>query len=617
VFRAYDPERDRLVAIKLFKLDLPPERVHRLVAAFERLIAAELTHPVLAAPLATGMADVTAFLAQDFVGLESLDLAVREYGPAPPADAIRVASQLAGALDSAAAVSIFHGALHPRDVLLSSDETRLTGVGVARALEQVGVTLPVRRPYTAPERMAGATWDRRADVFSLAALMYELLWARRVSGTGAAAVEELTAIEGGDPIAVRAAFGRALAEDPGERFATALEFAEALRSAFPGLAVSSGRPAGASPAAKRVSRMELEPRLPLDAPEIDVELSRPAARYEDLEMTPPAGEPVVRPSTRRQVQDSARAGFDEQPLLVSVPPLDDARGNPEPAVAPVGLITGHDPEVLSALERTRSAVWPLVLSLTVGLAIGFAGGYGVGSHDRTPQNAVAVATAAPAGREFTESAVSEPPKPVPPVPTSVAVPSTSVAGPSTPAAAPSAALGRLLIRSMPAGASVSVDGREYGKTPATVRDLPRGPHRVRVARDGYATEERRVVISPSRPAQSVNIALERMRAPALARSSAPSPVPSSKPPSAAPVPPESPGVAAAARLAGALVVDSRPTGAKVYLDGKLIGNTPLSLQTVAAGEHAVRLERDGYRHWSSSVRIVASEQNRVTASLER
>ena len=88
-----------------------------------------------------------------------------------PANALRVAAQLAGALDFAAAVQIGHGALHPRDVLLSSDETRLTGLGVARALERIGVVAPVRRPYTAPERIAGGEWDRRADVFSLAALI--------------------------------------------------------------------------------------------------------------------------------------------------------------------------------------------------------------------------------------------------------------------------------------------------------------------------------------------------------------------------------------------------------------------------------------------------------------
>ena len=182
MFRAYDATRERLVAVKLFKLDLPPEKAHQLVAEFERLIAADLTHPALAAPLATGISGVSAFLAQNYVAADSLDLAVREYGPAPASGALRVAAQLAGALDYAAAAQLTHGALHPRDVLLSSDDTRLTGLGVSRALERIGVVAPVRRPYTAPERIAGAEWDRRADVFSLAALIHELLWARRING---------------------------------------------------------------------------------------------------------------------------------------------------------------------------------------------------------------------------------------------------------------------------------------------------------------------------------------------------------------------------------------------------------------------------------------------------
>jgi hypothetical protein len=55
----------------------------------------------------------------------------------------------------------------------------------------------------------------------------------------------------------------------------------------------------------------------------------------------------------------------------------------------------------------------------------------------------------------------------------------------------------------------------------------------------------------------------------------------------------------------------------VFLDGRAVGSTPLSMREVRAGEHAVRLEHDGYRRWSGSVRVVAAEQNRVTASLER
>src|SRR5581483_2639870 len=235
VFRAYDAERERLVAIKLFKLDLPPERVHQLVAAFEDLVAADLTHPVIAKPLATGMSGVQAYLAQEFVAAESLDLAIREYGPAPPADALRVAAQLAGALDFAAVVNIHHGALHPRDVLLSTDDTRVTGLGIAQALEKVGVSVPVRRPYSAPERTVTA----KADIFSLAAIVFELMTGKRVAGSGAQAVEAMTGVAGADVAALKAAFARALADNPDDRFDTALDFAIALKAAFPQSPVAS------------------------------------------------------------------------------------------------------------------------------------------------------------------------------------------------------------------------------------------------------------------------------------------------------------------------------------------------------------------------------------------
>jgi hypothetical protein len=567
----------------------------------------------LSAPRAAGIADVAAYLVQDYIGAESLDLAVRQYGAAAPADALRVAFQLADALDCAASVNIFHGALHPRDVLLSTDDTRLTGVGVARALEQVGVAAPVRRPYTAPERMAGAFWDRRADVFSLAALLHELLWARRVSALGADAGAALTPLEGGDAAALRTAFARALAENPEKRFATAREFAEVLTRAFPGVSAHSAPVAVAEPA-KRGSRMELEPRLPLSVSEKTAE----DAVSEDKALSIFEDDASIKPSAERfEDVDLGPVAAERQ---VSV--------EEEPVAGPVGLITGHDPGALTRLDRARSAVWPLVLALTVGLAMGFAGGYGVGSHDRTQ---VAVS----AGREFTENAVADAPKkdaetargveraeapagtgtpaketsaPVRPAPAPTAStgrkPDTAPAA-ATAAAAPSAtASGRLLIRSTPEGASVSVDGRDSGKTPATVRDLAHGPHQVRVTRDGYAAQERRVVISSSRPSQSVNVAMVRTPAPPPARSAP-----------AAPAPPA--GAPTTGRATGALAVDSRPTGARVFLDGKPIGTTPLMVPSVAAGDHAIRIELDGYRPWSSSVRMVAAESNRVTASLER
>ncbi len=67
---------------------------------------------------------------------------------------------------------------------------------------------------------------------------------------------------------------------------------------------------------------------------------------------------------------------------------------------------------------------------------------------------------------------------------------------------------------------------------------------------------------------------------------------------------------------GGLFVDSRPVGANVFVDNKLIGTTPLAFDALNVGDHAVRLERDGYRPWIASVSIVGGERNRV-ASLDR
>jgi hypothetical protein len=69
--------------------------------------------------------------------------------------------------------------------------------------------------------------------------------------------------------------------------------------------------------------------------------------------------------------------------------------------------------------------------------------------------------------------------------------------------------------------------------------------------------------------------------------------------------------------AAPLTVESRPAGAMVFLDGRLVGTTPLVIPDVAVGEHALHLDRDGYRRWSSAIRIVTTERNRVTASLDR
>jgi serine/threonine-protein kinase len=548
VFRAYDAERERLVAVKLFRLDLPPERVHQLVASFEELISAELTHPAIVEPLASGISGVSAYLAHDYVAAESLDLAVREYGPAPPADALRVAAQLAGALDFAAIVNVSHGALHPRDVLLSTDQARLVGFGVARALDRVGVSTPIRRPYSAPERAAGHAWDRRADVFSLAALVYELLSGRRITGHGSQAADDLAEVPGARLRALRATFARALAEDPNDRFGTALEFAEALKDAFPDGALTEVAPARRpSGSARKAS----EPRLPLEEPRLEEPL-QPAEPREPAGPLEPTG------PHRAAVPRGPAVPLDSLLHLrtADLPRHEDVRAAPRAAAPEVPTSVQPprarpvEPPSISVIEQSRSAVWPLMAALVVGLAIGFAGGYGIGERDRQASTTL-------------ESPPSSPSE-LSPTPSPGASPSIGTTSSATPVAPASTS---------PAGSQPNVRSTN-GTAPA---------------QQARRAAERSQSSRPSRV---------RPPADAIERSNAP--VPSGT----------------AGGFAGLLTVASRPEGARVFLDGKLMGTTPLAIPNVGAGEHAIRLELDGYQRWSSSVRIVASEQNRVTASLE-
>lgn len=562
VFRAYDAGRERLVAVKLFKLDLPPERVHQLVAAFEQLIAADLAHPSMAVPLATGIHDVSAYLAQDYVAAESLDLAVREYGPAPPADAVRVAAQLAGALDFAAVVHIAHGALHPRDVLLSADETRITGLGVARALETVGITAPIRRPYCAPERIAGRPWDRRADVFSLAALMHELLWARRISGVGDQVRESITELAGADVEVLRDVFARALADDPERRFETALDFVDALKRALPEVAIVP--PAEPQTAASRSRRPPVKseprladaaPRLPLESVPDDLELRAAGeARFQQVEAAP-----AVIPA------DETIAIREERPL----PPIAEAEPPvPEPALHATTVPPPHDPDVPSIGEQSRSAVWPLVAALVIGLALGFAAGYGVG----TREHAVASATASGGAGDRAE-AIEKPTDAPPAAARGREATEVAVADPAKSAPEPAPGQAERLRKEAAAREAVPPPSRRAGNERRTAQ----------------RNQSRSGVQRPAPPAAQRNAAAQR----------------------------SADTSATTGRFSGGLNVDSRPVGARVFLDGRLVGTTPLSMAAVPAGEHAIRLELDGYRRWSSSVRVVAAEQNRVTASLER
>ena len=229
VFRTYEPSEDRLVAVKAFHLDITPEQARTLIEALERLITTDVAHPGVVASLAVGLEDDVPYLAQEYVAAESLDVAIRHYSPASIETAMPFIRQMAAAVDAAHEGGIVHGALHLRDIFVTPDEARVTGFGVVRALEEIGLAGPIRRPYTAPEVIAGRGWGAAADRFALAAIVYELLTGRRAAGTGDQVTERIRSIEGvSDPEHLEEVFATAFADDPEDRYSSVDRFVSAL-----------------------------------------------------------------------------------------------------------------------------------------------------------------------------------------------------------------------------------------------------------------------------------------------------------------------------------------------------------------------------------------------------
>ena len=68
---------------------------------------------------------------------------------------------------------------------------------------------------------------------------------------------------------------------------------------------------------------------------------------------------------------------------------------------------------------------------------------------------------------------------------------------------------------------------------------------------------------------------------------------------------------------GSIFLDSRPRGARVWIDGTLIGTTPFRIPAQTAGLHTIRFDLDGYKPVSSPVEVKAGEESRLGVTLER
>jgi serine/threonine-protein kinase len=245
VYLGRDLKHARQVAVKVLRPELAaalgPDRFLREIA-----FAARLTHPHIIPLHDSGDADGLLYYVMPFVEGESLRERLQREGPLPLDEVVRIAGEVAEALDFAHVQGIVHRDVKPGNILLEDGHAVVADFGIAKAISSAGgaetssAGLAIGTPtYMSPEQIvADGTIDGRADLYSLGCVVYEMLagqppfTAATAQGIAARHLTDappaLRTIAPSVPEASERAVQTALEKQPERRFATAAEFVEAL-----------------------------------------------------------------------------------------------------------------------------------------------------------------------------------------------------------------------------------------------------------------------------------------------------------------------------------------------------------------------------------------------------
>jgi serine/threonine-protein kinase len=245
VYKARDPLIDRVVAVKTlgFGLSAIEAEAFRTQFAREAKSAGRLNHPNIVTIHDMGESDDGAYIAMEFLEGRSLRDVLDSGVVLQPAQVAAIALQVAEGLAYAHRNGVVHCDVKPANIMLLADGTaKITDFGIAQlptgSRTFAGPLLGSPR-YIAPEQILGRPVDERSDLFSLGAVIYEMLTG--VPPFAGDAVDEILfqVINGKPeraslrrpdvPPALDEIVERAMAKDPGARYASAAELATALR----------------------------------------------------------------------------------------------------------------------------------------------------------------------------------------------------------------------------------------------------------------------------------------------------------------------------------------------------------------------------------------------------
>jgi len=559
VYRAHDPNIGRTVAIKMLLTQRMAaadcseylERFHR-----EAQSAGALAHPNIVTIYDFGEDQGNYYLAMEFLEGKSLERLVQEQPLLPVETIIPIFDQVSSALDVAHAHGIVHRDVKPANIMiLESGQVKVTDFGIAKVMAaemtQAGQVLGTPN-YMSPEQVLNRPLDGRSDIFSLGAILYELVTGEKpFSGQNITTV--IYKIIHEMPIPPREldpqihpglsyVIAKALAKSPDERYQTCSALASDLRNykniegvVIPGATIVMSAPAVLPRAASGSAASAVAP----------------------AGATATAPTPDVQPPATQAAQAAA--------------------------AAPVARVK---PPAKRAL-RLPAMVWALSALIVLGAATAY---YFLFFRNTNP--AAPVAASQPVNPPATGAA---PPPTTAPAAKMTEVASKAPAADHAKSAPASKAQGELQVSSKPKGAEIFIDDDDYGAAPKHLRLLA-GAHKLALKLDGMQAYSEDIQIKAGK-ALHKNVELEAATKaePSTAATSAATP--------------------GAPSNFGTVHVVTSPAGARVMADESFAGTTP-AMFSLPAGRHKLILSITGHPPIRVDIDVTAGATNEVNKSFE-
>jgi serine/threonine-protein kinase len=333
VYKAAQPAMNRMVAVKI----LHPKLTNRkdLVSRFRREARAmsHLEHPNTVKVLLYGeLDDGSLYIVMEYLEGKNLNQVVRKEGPLLPERAVPILIQVCGALQEAHLQGIIHRDLKPENIFLSTngglrDYPKVLDFGLAKVTErelrpgsimltQEGMVFGTPE-FMSPEQAQGKVLDARSDIYSLAVILYEVLTGK-LPFDAKTPMEYIQAHVTKPPLALDGrvpgkkfpaglgnALLRALEKAPEKRYASAAEFAQALKpyAGMAGKGFTAMMPKGT---AAQLAQVQEIPAAAQELPVVPIEASKPSVPIrgpvssvpKTVRMSPPA--PPALPATTPQ-----------------------------------------------------------------------------------------------------------------------------------------------------------------------------------------------------------------------------------------------------------------------------------------------------------------------------